>query len=285
MALCIDKKIIQIEKPDYFDLDETLNCGQSFRFRQCEDGFYEGVVKEKYLRVALSNDKKYILFANTDEDEIKNIWTDYFDLNTDYNKIVQEISEISPLMQKIVEHAPGIRILRQEPFEALCSFIISQNNNIPRITKIISSLCERYGNKCENSDEKHCFPSVDVMASLSEKELRAVGCGFRDKYLLDAAKKIKSNEINLEEISNMELEKARATLQKIKGVGPKVADCILLYGMHRLECFPVDVWIKKAMCTLFPEKDVSSFGKYAGIAQQYIYHYSRKNSEIFENEC
>lgn len=282
MSISTEVKLIKIKKPRYFNLDETLNCGQNFRFKKCEDGFYEGVAKGTYLKVGNSEDGKYLLFEGTSHYEIENIWFDYFALDEDYSKIAKDFCNISSTMERIVSYAPGIRILRQDPFEALCSFIISQNNNIPRISKIITMLCERYGEKCKNNKYRYCFPSINTIASLSEKELRDIGCGFRDKYLLDAAKKLKSNEINLEEIKHMDIQEARESLQKIKGIGPKVAECILLYGMHRLECFPYDVWIKRAMKTLFPEKDHSIFGEYAGIAQQYIYHYSRNHPEIFE---
>ncbi len=284
MSISTEVKLIKIEKPIYFDLDETLNCGQCFRFKKYKDDFYEGVAKGAYLKIGVSKDGKYLLFEGASQDEVENIWLNYFALDEDYSKIAKNFCSVSPIMESIVNYAPGIRILRQEPFEALCSFIISQNNNIPRISKIIALLCERYGEKCKNNKDRYCFPSVDTMASLSEKELRDIGCGFRDKYLLDAAKKLKSDEINLEETKHMDIQKARETLQKIKGIGPKVAECILLYGMHRLECFPYDVWIKRAMNTLFPGKNHSIFGEYAGIAQQYIYHYSRNHPEIFEVE-
>ncbi len=281
MSIASIEKIIEIKKPLNFDLNETLNCGQCFRFKPCSDGCYEGVAKSKYIKLGLSDDEKYIRFFGIKKSDLSNIWEDYFDLNTDYSAIAKQLASISPLMQKAIEFAPGIRILKQDAFEALCSFIISQNNNIPRISKIISKLCETYGDICENNIRFHAFPSAQTISKLKPEELRALGCGFRDKYLLDAASKIVSGEINLCEISKMPLDKAKKELQKIKGVGPKVADCVLLYGMHRLECFPEDVWIKRAMKTLFPGKNHEIFGEYAGIAQQYIYHYSRKNPGIF----
>lgn len=264
---------IKIKKPKCFNLKATLDCGQCFRWSKELDGSYSGVAKGEFLNIAISDD--YIVFKNTSEETIEKLWKDYFDLETNYEKIARELSKISLHMKKAIEHAPGIRILRQEAFEALCSFIISQNNNIPRITKIISLLCKKYGKVCKNNKNYHEFPTSEVIASLNPRDLREIGCGFRDVYLIDAAKKIEHKEINLKAINKLPLQEARLELQKIKGVGPKVAECTLLYGMHRMECFPEDVWIKRAMVDLFPNEKYEIFGNNAGIAQQYIYHYYR----------
>lgn len=266
-------KVIKIKKPKYFNLKATLNCGQCFRWKEENDDSYSGVVKGEFLNVATYDD--IIVFKNTSEKAVEELWVDYFDLNTNYEKIAQDLSKISPKMSSAIKYAPGIRILKQEAFEALCSFIISQNNNIPRITKIISLLCEKYGKVCKNNKNYHQFPTSEVIANLKPEDLRGVGCGFRDVYLIDAAKKVENKEIDLKAIKEMPINEARLELQKIKGVGPKVAECVLLYGMHRMECFPVDVWIKRAMEDLFPNEKYEIFGKNAGIAQQYIYHYYR----------
>lgn len=264
---------IKIKKPKYFNLEATLNCGQCFRWEQQDDGSYSGVVRGELLNIATYDD--IIAFKNTSEETVEKLWKDYFDLNTNYEEIAQELGKVSPNMSNAIKYAPGIRILRQEAFEALCSFIISQNNNIPRIKKIISLLCEKYGKVCKNNENYYEFPTSEVIASLKPQDLREIGCGFRDTYLIDAAKKVENKKIDLKLINEMPIDEARLELQKIKGVGPKVAECTLLYGMHRMECFPKDVWIKRAMTDLFPNVNYEIFGKNAGIAQQYIYHFYR----------
>ncbi|MDD6446716.1 MAG: DNA-3-methyladenine glycosylase 2 family protein, partial [Ruminococcus sp.] len=178
------------------------------------------------------------------------------------------------------QYAPGIRILSQEPWEALCSFIISQNNNIPRIKGIIDRLCRQYGEPI--GDNLYAFPTAERLSRCTVDDLAPLRSGFRAKYIVDAATKVATNEINLHEIKKMPVEQARKELMKIKGVGPKVADCTMLYGMGKKECFPMDVWMKRAMEVLFPNLTPEDFGTNAGIAQQYIFHYSRMNPQLFE---
>ena len=173
-----------------------------------------------------------------------------------------------PILKDAAKNAPGIRILAQEPWEALCSFIISQNNNIPRIKGIISRLCETFGKK---SGESYTFPSAETLAVLEPDDLQNLRAGFRAGYIIDGARKVASGEIDLEALRNMPIETAREKLMTIRGVGPKVAECTLLYGLHRLEAFPIDTWIKKAMSTLYEGLKPEDFGEYAGIAQQYIF--------------
>lgn len=268
---------ILLKKVENFDLDETFECGQCFRWKKVGKGNYIGVVKNKVLKIEkLGND---IIFKNTKEEDFKKIWADYFDLNLNYSDVKKELSKINKTLKDACNFAPGIRILKQDSWETLCSFIISQNNNIPRIKGIIEILCREYGKHL--FDKFYSFPEAEVIAKLSLNDLAPLKCGFRDKYILDAAKKVASGEINLNLISNMELDEVRLELMKINGVGKKVAECVLLYGMHRLEAFPEDVWIKKAMEKLFPEYKPCDFGKFAGIAQQYIYHYVRINKDLF----
>jgi N-glycosylase/DNA lyase len=182
-------------------------------------------------------------------------------------------------MEAAASFSEGIRILNQDPWEALCSFIISQNNNIPRIKGIIRRLCETFGEpldiECLSLSEGRSFPSPQQLSDVPEEALRAIGCGFRAPYILDAARRITERCIVLEELRSIPTDEARRILMEIRGVGPKVADCTLLYGLHRLDVFPADVWIKRAMETLFPGKTASFFGEYGGIAQQYIFHYIR----------
>ena len=272
----INEDII-LKNVENFDLDETFECGQCFRWRKIDIGEYIGVVRDKVLKIKKVENN--VILKETSEEDFKNLWTDYFDLKLNYGDVKLELSKINKTLKKACNFAPGIRILKQDPWETLCSFIISQNNNIPRIKGIIERLCRKYGEHL--FDDFYSFPEAKVIAGLKLEDLAFLKCGFRDKYILDAAKKVVSGEVNLNLISNMEIDKARFELMKINGVGPKVAECVLLYGMHRLESFPADVWIKKAMDKLFPKYKPSDFGKFAGIAQQYIYHYVRMNKELF----
>lgn len=260
------------------DLAQTLDCGQSFRWEQEENGDFRGVAFDREVTVHLDGGDFYI-FGGKAEDSA--LWSDYFDLDFDYGVIKNELSALSPVLKSAAEYAPGIRILRQDSWEALCSFIISQNNNIPRIKGIIKRLCECFGDKTEDSG--YTFPSAARLSDLSVEDLAPLKSGFRAKYLIDAAQKVSSGEINLDEVLVMPIDEARQSLMKIKGVGPKVAECALLYGMHRLECFPMDVWMKRAMAVLLPEFTIEDLGQYAGIAQQYIFHYSRMHPELFDN--
>lgn len=259
------------------DLAQTLDCGQSFRWEQEENGDFWGVAFDREVTARMCGGDLYIIGGKSEDSAL---WSDYFDLDFDYGEIKAELSVLSPVLKDAAEYAPGIRILKQDGWEALCSFIISQNNNIPRIKGIIKRLCESFGDKTE--DGGYTFPSAQRLAALSVEDLAPLRSGFRAKYLIDAAQKVSLGEVNLNEVRIMPIDEARQSLMKIKGVGPKVAECALLYGMHRLECFPMDVWMKRAMAVLLPEFTIEDLGRYAGIAQQYIFHYSRMHPELFD---
>ncbi len=268
----------QIVIPDVRDLDleQTLDCGQSFRWEKQDDGSFSGVAFDKFVNISL--DGTDIIIKNAAEAD-RGLWFDYFDLALDYGKIREDISEIHPVLKEAAKYAPGIRILRQDPYEALCTFIISQNNNIKRIKGIVGRLCESFGDEIE--DGVYGFPTAERLAKLTPDDLAPLRAGFRNRYIIDSAKKVASGEVDLELCKTADYEAARAELMKITGVGVKVADCTLLFGMHRVEAFPIDVWMKRAMEKLFPGMTAADFGEYAGIAQQYIFHYSRMHPEIF----
>ena len=260
------------------DLEQTLDCGQSFRWKKQNDGSFKGVAYNKSVSMNMQGDTLYI--DNATEEDFEKIWKNYLDLDLDYGKIRKDISKIHPVLKDAAKYAPGIRILQQEPYEALCTFIISQNNNFKRIKGIVERLCESFGEQLP--DGEYTFPKAEVIAQLTEEDLSPLRAGFRNKYIIDGAKKVASGEVNLDICKTLPYEEARAELMKIKGVGVKVADCTLLFGMHRIEAFPVDVWMRRAMEKLFPDMTAEDFGKYAGIAQQYIFHYSRMNPSLFE---
>lgn len=258
------------------DLRQTLDCGQSFRWEENPDGTFSGVAFDRSVTVAL--DSGTLTVSGADETD-RELWERYFDLSLDYGAIREELSGIHPVLNEAARYAAGIRILNQEPYEALCTFIISQNNNIKRIKGIVSRLCESFGEKLP--DGKYTFPTADRMAKLSAEDLAPLRAGFRARYLVDAANKVNSGEVSLELCRTADYETARAELMKITGVGVKVADCTLLFGMHRIEAFPIDVWMRRAMEKLFPGMGGNDFGQYAGIAQQYIFHYARMHPELF----
>ncbi|MDO4731623.1 MAG: DNA glycosylase [Clostridia bacterium] len=256
----------------YFDLYDTLNCGQCFRFEEVSTNNFIIIAKDKPLHITLEDN--FIIFNNTSKDEFESVWLDYFDLNTDYCEIMQYLFSKDQKFKSIAQKSNGIRILKQDPWETLCSFIISQNNNIPRIKGIINRLCENFGNKIPGS-EFYSFPSPETLAALTCEDLSIIRSGFRAKYIIDAALKIASNKVCLDSIYSLPLDEAAKYLMTIKGVGVKVAACTLLYGFHRLDSFPQDVWIKRAMDLLYNGADYKIFGKYAGVAQQYIFNYVR----------
>lgn len=260
------------------DLSQTLDCGQAFRWKEQNDGSFIGVAFGKLVTFRQVDDT--IIIDGADENDYNSIWKHYLDLELDYGIIKQKLSALHPILSEAAEFAPGIRILNQQPWEALCSFIISQNNNIPRIKGIVERLCQTFGEQL--SDDFYTFPSAEKLAVLTPEDLTPIRAGFRARYIIDGARKVAGGEIDLESVRKMEIDEARSELMKITGVGVKVADCTLLYGLHRLDCFPLDVWMKRAMSTLFPKMQPSDFGEYGGIAQQYIFHYSRMHPELFK---
>lgn len=266
---------IEIKTGNCFDLKNTFECGQCFRWNENADGSYSGIVGNKYARIF--RDGEFIVIENSSESDYLNIWKNYFDLDLCYDDIRKEIVSLDDRLKCAVDSIDGIRILNQYPWEALCSFIISQNNNIPRIKGIVERLCENFGDETENG---HTFPSAEKISVLTVDDLAPLRAGFRARYIIDAAKKVSSGSVDLESMREKPIEDCRKELMTITGVGAKVAECTLLYGLHRLEAFPIDVWMKKALATLFNGISPENLGQYAGIAQQYIFHYSRMNPEL-----
>ena len=269
--------MIVFENIKDLDLKETLDCGQCFRWKERDDGSFIGVVHGRIAAASMDGDR--LILDGAVEDD-RDMWSDYFDLSIDYSDIKEKLSTLHPVMAEAARFAPGIRILRQEPFEALISFIISQNNNIKRIAGIVDRLCENFGEPI--GGRMYAFPTAERLAALEPDDLSPIRAGFRHRYIIDAARRVNSGDIDLEILREMPYAAAQKELMRITGVGVKVADCVLLYGLHRLDSFPLDVWMKRAMAVLFDGMDPKVFGEYAGIAQQYIFHYSRMNSSLFD---
>lgn len=251
-----------------FDLGLSADCGQAFRWKQDSNGFWHGIVCGKYLK-AKQDGNKLTLF--TTEEDFHSLWCRYFDLETDYGSICQSFSGDKYLCRAVTA-CPGIHILRQDPWEALCSFIISQNNNIPRIKGIIERLCETFGDEIQGG---FAFPAPEKLASLEPEDLAPLRAGFRAKYIIDAARKVASGEVDFEKIRNSPIEFGREELQKICGVGAKVAECTLLYGFYKTDAFPVDVWVRRIMQEMYPDGFPECADGVKGIAQQYLFHWRR----------
>ncbi len=262
-------------KIEDFDLSSTLFCGQCFCFEQLEDGGYRGVAlgRELFLRQNGSEIEVEGCTAGQWEDEYRH----YFGLTEDYGELKRLLSRDETL-KKAIAYSPGIRVMHQPLFETVCSFIISQNNNIKRITGIIARLREGFGPLCEGG--YHLFPGPGQLCGLSEQDLAPLRSGYRAKFLLDAADRFAKGEIDEQLLRTAPLPEARAHLMQIKGVGPKVADCVLLFSCERLDAFPMDVWMKRVMARLYPEGLPDYARPIGGIAQQYLFHYARTSEEF-----
>lgn len=253
------------------DLALTLDCGQAFRWVKNEDASWSGVAKGVYLNIQKQGDT--VILKNTSYEEYENVWKNYFDFDKDYVKICDTLKQDS-LIAPTVDQYYGIRILNQDSWEALCSFVISQQNNIKRIKKIISRLCEKYGDKV--CDGFYTFPSAERLSRLTVKDFEELGTGYRAKYLERLAKNVACGRIDLEKIKALSLDEARKELLNIYGVGVKVANCALLFGFGFYDAFPIDVWMKRVM-EYYPDGLPECFDGIGGIAQQYLFHWSRNN--------
>ncbi len=281
-----DKKLqnetFKIRRPENFCLSQIFDCGQCFRFDKADEtgNIYEGVAFSKYLKVA--QDEENIYFYGCTKDDFEKIWKEFFDWDRKYSDIISAFSDDEAL-SRAAKFSSGIRILKQDKWETLCSFIISQNNNIPRIKGIIKNMSQKFGAPFTDAfgETHHAFPTAESLYNAGEDEIFALKTGFRAKYIYDAAKKVTTGEINLDEISQMNLTDAAAALEHIKGVGPKVAACTLLFGFSKYDAFPIDVWVKKILAKYYSECPSCHFsGEYAGIAQQYLFYYERCQSGV-----
>lgn len=262
---------------DCLDLKQTLFCGQCFRFRELSDTEFEGIAGNKYVRLT---QQKNGIEAECEKEDIP-FWEEYFDLELNYSALLESFGSDETLKKACCGRK--IRVLRQLPFETLISFIISQNNNIKRIAGIIDRLCESFGKPIQGG---YAFPEASELKGICEEDLAPLRAGFRAKYIVDAVEKVNSGEIDFAEISALADDEARERLKLIKGVGDKVADCVLLFGLHRLAAVPKDVWIKRVNAYYYPDGLPACVGEYGGIAQQYLFDYARnelKNTVFQKN--
>jgi N-glycosylase/DNA lyase len=277
MEVTFDNNGVHLTDCPCTDIGLIFDCGQAFRFNKNERGNWQGVAFGKVLEIA--QDDNEILLINQTKSDYNDIWKDYFDFDRDYDEVLK-LFDGDNLLEKSKKENYGIRVLKQAPWETLCSFIISQNNNIPRIKGIIERLCENFGEYID--DVYYCFPTAEKIAELEPEDLAPIRAGFRNKYIIDAARKVASKEVDLTAIYDMTLDEGENTLIRIKGVGKKVAQCVLLFAYGKAEAFPIDVWVKRVM-TLYPQGLPVGVEKVKGIAQQYLFHYIRLHPEITEN--
>lgn len=271
---------MKIELSDFVP-HHTFDCGQCFRWTPEPDGSYTGVAGGRAVKI--SSDGTSVELGGCTEEDYSAFWEKYLDVQRDYGKIKKAVS-VNDTMRRAVEYGGGIRILRQEFFETLISFIISQRSSIPKIRSCVEKLCTLYGKEISfNGKTLHAFPSAETLARLSEEDFRAIGVGYRAPYILSAAKKVAGGEISGGELEKCETSKAREQLLKLYGVGDKVCDCVLLFSLGKYDLFPSDVWIKRVMAEQFSASDAKrageeAFGAYSGFAQQYLFYW-RKYAE------
>ena len=279
-----------LENPESFNLVHIFECGQCFRWNRENDGSYTGVIKDGVLNVKEVGNN--FIFRGNLSRNIKEVVYDYFDLKTNYTSLKEKLSSIDEYMKESIKFGYGIRILNQDLWECIISFIISANNNIPRIKKIIERLSLNYGKEIKFNGEKYyTFPSVESLSHASVEDLRNMGLGFRDKRVFRTTKMILNKEIDLEElIESDNTSYIEEELLKLDGVGEKVANCIMLFALKRFDTFPIDVWVRRVMNDLYihekEEEKVSKtkikkiaeekFSNYQGIAQQYLFYWKRE---------
>lgn len=274
-----------------FNSTHIFECGQCFRWNLQESGNYIGVVKNSVIEVIEKEDE--VIFRGVSESNLKDIVIEYFNLEMNYREIKNKLSRVDNYLKGSIEFGNGIRILDQDIFETIISFIISANNNIPRIKKIIENLSKNYGKRIEyNGKIYYTFPTVEDLSKATVADLRNLGLGFRDKRVYTTTRMILKKEIDIEKLKKLkDTEKLREEILKLDGVGPKVADCILLFAFNRYDVFPIDVWVRRVMNDLYiknpQESKVSKveikklaeekYGKLAGLAQQYLFYCKREN--------
>lgn len=279
-----------LKKQSDFDLVHIFECGQCFRWNKEDDKSFTGVIKDRVINIKKENDN--IKIQSSSYENIENIINDYFDLENDYTKIKSKLANIDEYLKISTEFGSGIRILHQDLWECIISFIISANNNIPRIKRIIENLSKEYGNKIIwNGKEYYTFPTPEELSNVTIQDYRNLGLGFRDKRIFKTVHMVLEKQIDLNKIQKMsDSNKIKEELLKLDGVGEKVADCIMLFSLKRYDVFPIDVWVRRVMNDLYihneNENNVNKkelkklaeekFLGISGLAQQYLFYWRRE---------
>lgn len=287
----MEQQCYKIDKRDTFDVKDIFTCGQCFRWKEQMDGSYVGIFEKNIIEVKQT--KQQVIFQGICQGNLESVCRQYFDLDRDYEQLQNRLASIDTYMQESIDYGKGIRILNQDLWETMISFIISANNNIPRIKGIIERLSRRYGEKLNyQGKEYYTFPTPEQLQNVTVKDFRELGLGFRDKRVYETTHSILEGKVDLEALKKQkDWKKVREYLLTLSGVGPKVADCILLFStLKRFEAFPIDVWVRRVMNELYignTEEDkvtkkqiekiaYEKFGDMAGLAQQYLFYWKRE---------
>lgn len=283
------KNSVVIEHLDNFDLKQTLECGQIFRYEEVAPHTYTVIAKNKRIKLTHKPESTSLIIHNIKLSEYEQIWKEYLDIETDYGNIIKEISKNDSHMKKATDYGSGIRILRQDTWEMIITFIISQNKAIPHIQTCVNNLCQAFGEAIVDAEGEtyYAFPTPEELSKATEEEIRECKVGFRAPYIMDACKKVMDDTVVIEALPGMSTEEAKNTLMQIKGIGEKVAHCVLLFGLNKTDTFPTDVWITRVVQETYfngdqiSKKDIikfadERFGEYAGYAQQYLFYYGRQ---------
>ena len=276
---------------DSFNLNHIFECGQCFRWEKQIDDSYIGIIEDTVLRVAIKN-KKLAVEGITKKEDIKEFLIEYFDLNNDYSAIKSRLSNVDQNLKTSIEYGYGIRILKQNLFECIISYIISANNNIPRIKKIINNISKQFGEEVGFEENKYyLFPSIEQLSKGNLEDFKAAGAGFRDIRIYNTTQAIYSGSFSLDNLYEIEdIDELEKELLKLDGVGPKVANCIMLFALKRFDVFPIDVWVRRVMNDLYihakdenkiNNKEIlkiarNKFGDLSGLAQQYLFYWRRE---------
>ena len=271
---------IKIEKP--FKLEDTITCGQIFRFFKMNDGSFDIILSDRVINVYQKDN--YLYATSNCNDNLKTIIINYFDLDNDYNKMNHYLLSQDKKLEDAINFSNGLMMIRQNAFETIMEYIISANNSVPSIANSLNIIAKKYGKKIIfNNKEYYLFPQYKDLKDITEADLRECKVGFRDKYLKAIIDKLNNNELDLNLFYNLDTKSALDKLMENIGIGPKVASCILLFAYQKYDVFPVDTWVKKIMKNNYNiegEKNIRDFalrkyGKYSGIAIQYLFNYSR----------
>ena len=266
-----------------FNLKSTLLSGQCFRVSEENDGSFTIILEDRVVNV--KDDDKYLEINSNNEDNLEKVIIDYFDLKRDYNKINHSLLNSDFSLKEVITYCEGYKILNQSNFEMIISYIISQNNTVKNISRCVEKLSELFGKKVFfNNKYYYLFPSFDELKNVSEGSLKKCSVGFRSKYIINALEEIKKESNYFDSINNLSTEESLEKLMKIKGIGMKVASCILMFAYGRMDAFPIDTWVKKFFNSNkeneIREIAYQKFGKYCGLAIQYMFHYSRNKDVL-----
>ena len=268
------------------NLKDTITCGQIFRFTIEDDNSYTVILSDRVVN--LKKDNNDLIISSNNYDNIEKVVRKYLDLDRDYDLLNNNLLSIDPSLKEIIDECIGLKMIKQPSFECIISYIISQNNRVPQIAKALDNISNKYGEKILfNNKEYYLFPSIDKLKDVSIDDFRELKCGFRDKYLYEFIQKVIDKKIDLEYINQLNSDDALKYLMSVKGIGEKVASCILLFSYSRFDVFPIDTWVKKYMkdkYNITNINDIRTFTKdkykdTCGLMIQYMFHYKRNKEE------